>query len=275
MSDYTIRVDTWEFRAALMSVLPHLAPPDDDPLLCRVRAYATPDGLVLVATDRFTAAMATADIIDSNGELGCFDFGVVDAKEILALFRPPKEAYAPQLRLEHNGNTFRITDASGMFDGKALKLEGFAAADQYPDVADIIGRAARAATLDIEVTGRWAKAIGSLGRYVVNPAHLARFVAAGKAYGVDLAIEPAGSPPALLVRCCANFAGLMFPRRLDDMQHGTWRASLVDLPDRARQVSMVHPIPEEVRSARDASEVQDLSDLIPTQNLDDEENSDG
>mgnify|MGYP002382008771 CR=1 FL=1 len=39
---------------------------------------------------------------------GCFDFGVVDAKEILALFRPPKEACAPQLRLEHNGNTFRI-----------------------------------------------------------------------------------------------------------------------------------------------------------------------
>lgn len=264
MSKYDVTVDTWEFRAALASVIPHLdSSADPDPLLCRVRAYATPDGLVLVATDRFTVAMATARITDTTGELGCFDFGPVDAKEILALFRPPKEADSPLLKLENDGNVFRITDASGMFEGKSLKLDALPAAAKYPDVADIIGRAARAATLDIEVTGRMAKALGSMGRYVVNPQHLARFVAAGKAYGVELAIEPAGTPPALLVRCSTDFAGVMLPHRLTDSQIGMWRASLRELPELTRQVSMVHPVAAEVRSARDASEVQDLTDLIP------------
>lgn len=265
MSGFDVTVDTWELRAALASVLPHLdSSAEPDPLLCRVRAYTTPDGLVLVATDRFTVAMATASIADTTGELGCFDFGPVDSKEILTLFRPPKDADSPLLKMEHDGNVFRITDASGMFEGKSLKLDAMPAATQYPDVADIIGRAARAATLDIEVTGRMAKALGSLGRYVVNPQHLARFVSAGKAFGVELAIEPAGTPPALLVRCSANFAGLLLPHRLTDSQIAMWRASLQELPELTRQVSLVHPISAPVRSARDAADVQDLTDLIPS-----------
>lgn len=275
MSNYDVTVDTWEFRAALASVIPHLdSSADPDPLLCRIRAYVTPDGVVLVATDRFTAAMATASIADGNGELGCFDFGPVDAKEILALFRPPKEADSPLLKLEHNGNRFRITDASGMFEGKSLKLDGFAAAEKYPDVADMIARAARAAALDVTVSGSIGQLMG-LGnvRYVVNPVYLARFVAAGKAYAVDLAIEPAGSPPALLVRCSADFAGLMIPKRLGQEQVSMWTSSLVDLPDLARQVSMVHPVPEEIRSARASTEVQDLTELIPER--EGEEDSDG
>lgn len=277
MTDFTVTVDTWEFRAALASVIPHLdGSADPDPLLCRLRAYVTPDGLVLVATDRFTLAMATASIADTTGEVGCFDFGPVDAKEILTLFRPPKDADSPLLKLEHNGTRFRITDASGMFEGKSLKLDGIDAAVKYPDVADIIARAAEAAALDIEMTaGRARMQIGGHGRYVVNPNHLARFVAAGKAYGVELAIEPAGHPPALLVRCSTDFAGVMLPHRLTDSQVGMWRASLEHLPELTRQVSRVHPVPDEVRAHRDRAEVQDLSDLIPTQNLDDEENSDG
>ena len=275
MSDFNVTVDTWEFRAALASVIPHLdSSADPDPLLCRIRAYVTPDGVVLVATDRFTLAMATATVVDTAGELGCFDFGPVDAKEILALFRPPKEADSPQLKLEHDGNRFQITDASGMFEGKSLKLDGFAAADNYPDVANIIERAAFAARLDVAATGGLAKVLIGSGRYVVNPLHLARFVAAGKAYAVELAIEPAGNPPALLVRCSTDFAGLMLPRRLTEAQADMWQASLRNLPELTQQVSKVHPIAPEVRSARERSEVQDLSDLIPTQD-DDEDGSDG
>lgn len=210
MSDFNVTVDTWEFRAALASVIPHLdSSADPDPLLCRIRAYVTPDGVVLVATDRFT-----------------------------------------------------------------LKLDGFAAADNYPDVANIIERAAFAARLDVAATGGLAKVLIGSGRYVVNPLHLARFVAAGKAYAVELAIEPAGNPPALLVRCSTDFAGLMLPRRLTEAQADMWQASLRNLPELTQQVSKVHPIAPEVRSARERSEVQDLSDLIPTQD-DDEDGSDG
>lgn len=275
MSKFVVTVDTWEFRSALASVLPHLdSSADPDPLLCRIRAHVTPDGLVAVATDRSTVAMATSTLVEGNGELGCFDIGPVDAKEILTLFRPPKEADSPMLRLEHSGSEFRITDASGMFEGKSLKLDGIEAAVKYPDVADIIGRAARTAATDIEMAGGLARVqIGGHGRYVVNPTHLARFVAAGKAYGVELAIEPAGHPPALLVRCSTDFAGLMLPHRLSDSQVGMWRASLEHLPELTRQVSMVHPILPEVRAHRDATEVQDLTDLIPTTDEDDDDAS--
>lgn len=256
MTDFDVKVNTRRFRGALISVLPHVSTDKDDVFLTRVRVYVSPKHLVVAATDRFTAAMAWLPVDESTGEVGCFDMTTTDVQQLLAVHRIPKEG-SYDLRLGHDGKHLRATDVSGLgFGGKSLRLEALSVDKTYPDVPNLISRVATSADL----------AAGSVRDAQLNQvwgAGLARFTVAAKVFEEFLVVEAIARPRAVLLSCGISFLGVLIPTGdADDVAEDEHqlRAAAVDVAAVAR---LGHPQPPEVKAHKDATEVQDLSDLIP------------
>lgn len=268
MTTYKVRLDTRELRGALMSVLPHTS--KDFPPLDRIRVYtAPPTTVVVAATDRFTAAMVSLDTDDQDGEVGCFDIFQQDVREVLTLFKPgPEEEHVVELL--HDGKSFTVTDVSGMFPGKHVRFEGITTSDFFPDVARLIRETIRTIrpgqmAIDPDRTG-----------YTVTASAWPKFVAAAKAMGMPLSVEPSTAElPAVLVTCGASFIGLIAPYRRDEEAEADFRETRWHWSGLAKAVSEAHPMPPDVRRAREAQPVVDLAAELAVDQVEDEEETDG
>lgn len=201
MTDLDVTVATSEWRAGLISVLPHVCADDEVPMLQRVRLYVTEHGVFAAATDRFTAAVTHIDALEQASDTGCFDLGPTDAKEVLALFKPARDDTDATLRIEVREKDIRFTDVSGMFPGKQLRIIPPTVSQQFPDVAKMIGEL-RYVSSDYE----WPLS--------VNGEYMARFAAAGKSYGMPLVLQP--TKRAMVITCGSSFTGALMPVKLTD-----------------------------------------------------------
>lgn len=202
MADLDVTVATWEWRAGLLSVLPHVDTLDDQStMLQRIRLSVTEHGVIATATDRFTAAAAHIDATEQAPETGCFDLAPLDVKEVLALFKPAKDDTDAALRIEVSEKDIRFTDVSGMFPGKQLRIIPPTVDERFPDVPRAI-------------TGMLRQTTGDEWPLSVNAEYVARFAAAGKAYGMPLILQPTNS--AMLITCGSAFIGALMPSKLAD-----------------------------------------------------------
>lgn len=90
----TATVDTTQLRQALQAVIPHTD--SKTPELAGIRCTVTDTQMILAATNRYTAALARADVLDVMGLSGSlvddsFQLPVAAARELLALFKVPRE----------------------------------------------------------------------------------------------------------------------------------------------------------------------------------------
>ena len=89
-----VHVNTAEFRCALQAVKPHIGAEDVDDL-AGARLTFTDVEVLVSGTNRFTAAIASASVVESQGLTGdpdtdTFQLPVTGVNEVLALFKPAK-----------------------------------------------------------------------------------------------------------------------------------------------------------------------------------------
>jgi len=205
----SIIVGTGDFRQALTSVLVHASTDKEQPATHRVRLQFGRQHLTVSATDRFTSALAIVSLWGDTPPGGYHVIGVEllpdDAKKILGIFKGVKEGVSPEnlLRLEVLDAHLRITDCSGMFEGRALQLPRLSAEDS----------ALAAVAADIEAAHQSPHR--QIDDMAVSGDMIARFREASRAYGASLIIEGRGvRMPVLLVRCGDSFLGVMSSRQL-------------------------------------------------------------
>lgn len=100
----TATIDTAHLRNALASVLVHTD--KATPELAGIRCTITDTQLILAATNRYTAALARADVLEVEGLSGSlvddsFQLPLAAARELLALYRLPRDpTNTPVVRIE-------------------------------------------------------------------------------------------------------------------------------------------------------------------------------
>lgn len=199
-----ITVGTNDLRAALKAVAPHISPDPESPDLHRIRFEIGAENLSVSATSGYTIGHAIVSILDHHdGEPGAFDVSPNDGKEILALFRGSKDAMDLRLQIEVTSKHTIVTDVSGLFSGKQLRLPRYPTTEKFPHVQQLIR--------DSIVRGR-----KPVERLHTTPDLVALFVTSAKAYGHALVIDPAGRKGTLLITCGESFIGLLAARVPDD-----------------------------------------------------------
>lgn len=226
-------VATSDLRAALRAVSPHACPHPELYALHRVRLIREAD-VYVAATDRFTMGLAVVSALDdyendaTDGELGHLDLSPQDVKEVLALFKGKgggsDDDPDATLRIEVTDKHVRITDSSGFFDGKSLRLLRQPTAEDFPDLPHVLSRLLR------------KPAVGQ-ARLNTHGEMVRRFSEASKAYGgAPLVLEPTGDTGAIVVSCGESFVGGLFPARLepgDEVDIRKWRDNWLErLPDK-------------------------------------------
>lgn len=254
----TVTVGTADLRQALSSVAPHADPDPDFPPLHRIRLQGDQAGinLTVTATNRYTAGHALVSVEDDSADEYAeepfrVDMSPTNVKEILTLFKGKAGAGdepGDTLRLDVDDKHTRVTDTSGLFEGKALTLPRWPDETNFPDVPGLIARALARnddglAGVTMTMTGDgdlfhgMAEALAHKGRLVADGTKVALFAAAAKAYEQPLVIEPTGEGKALVISCGESFLGLLMPMRQDDegdARHAAWRAAwLRRLPELA------------------------------------------
>jgi hypothetical protein len=210
-----IAVGMADFHHALTAVTPHVEPDPDITQLHRIRVSSDGQNLTLTATNRYTVGHAIVSIADPDGTLEDFDLTPTDAKELLALFKAVDDEQTLRIDIESTKVTF--TDASGLFDGKALSLPRIATDENYPNVPSVISSSLTRA------------GSGAIGRLLTNGKYLGLFSAAVKAYSEPLAIEATETDTtALVISCGESFIGLLMPMRPEEDQDAhldAWRSA--------------------------------------------------
>lgn len=255
-----------DLRQALLSVAAHIDTDIDFPVLHRLRLDVGPENVTVTATDRLTAAVAIVSVMDNlDGEMGPVDMGPQDVKDLLFLFKPPKDLEgSAMLRLEHTTGddgapVLRVTDASGLFDiGKALDLPWREVDQEFPDLPRLVAVA-------------MSREPKPPRRLVTTQRLLGRFKAAADAYGEAVVLEPSGENTALLVHVGESFIGVLMPRRQDPesmVKINEWRGAWTRrLPvPTARDLELPPPAPVDetpktVRERKDDAE-PDENDLL-------------
>jgi hypothetical protein len=130
----SVIVGTGDFRQALASVRVHASDDKESPAVHRVRLQFGRQHVTVSATDRYTAAMAIVSMWGDKPPGGYRVVGVEllpdDAAKILSIFKGGKEptgsGISPEnlLRLEILDEHLRITDCSGMIDGRECRVLG-------------------------------------------------------------------------------------------------------------------------------------------------------
>lgn len=199
-----ITVGTADLRNALLSVAPH-AGDDDAPLIHRIRLTVDDHNMWVTATNRYTAAMAivTTEDWDDNEDRD-IDLSPTDVKEILSLFKTSGGTTDDQpddtLRIEADAEHTGITDVSGLFPGKSLRLPRYPTDDNYPNIPNFIYDQLNLPSSSVERVATSGKLLGLFG-------------AAARVYKEPLIVEPTGETTALVIACGESFLGLLSPIR--------------------------------------------------------------
>lgn len=198
-----------DLRAALVSLLPHAGKVDDSAPFGRIRLAPRSDTLLAWTADHHTRAVARVEIrehLDPGADV--VDLNVDVVRDILAVFKPSggtEERHRwddEDQRLEVLDGRITLTDTGALIDGTELTVHSRRSAwdeDEYPDVP---------ASLLPALTRPLAHAETS----AVDETLLARFVAAGKAYGTLNLTRL--DRFAFLVTAGDRFAGVLPTRKL-------------------------------------------------------------
>lgn len=194
-----ILVGTNDLRAGLISVVVHAFNDDRLPQLNRVRLDIGPERITITATDRWTAGLASVEIITHlQAELEIIDIAPIDVQHILKVFKCGKDKDdEPQymLRIQTTDTHVTVTDASGLLDGHTLKVPRLATDEDFPNLPTYIHQTSNPLTVT---------RLGYTGKL------LTRFNAAETCYGAMLVMEAATlDSRALTIRCGENFIGRM------------------------------------------------------------------
>jgi hypothetical protein len=220
----SVMVETADLRQALKAVAPHLDPDKDFPQLHRVRLAVGPVNLTVSATNRFTCGHALVSIVENSaGDLAQIDLSPTDVREILALFPSSKAGeLGDTIQLAVDKDHLTVTDVSGLFPGKSLRLPRVPLEESFPDVAELLSK-----ILAREPVGA--------SRLITAGAFMGLFTKASAAYGAPLVLEPAGGKGALLISCGESFIGMLMQIRIDDDTtaqingwHSDWMTRLSD-----------------------------------------------
>lgn len=208
----TVIVGTGDLRQALSAVRVHASTDKEDPAYHRVRLQMGRQHVTVSATDRYTGALAIVslwgDPPPGGYSLAAVELLPDDVTKILGIFKGGKgtagDGVSPEqlLRLELFDDRLRITDCSGMIDGRALQIPRLSA-DESALVSVV---------QNIEQMQR-SQARG-LDEMAVSGGFIARFGDAAKVYGAALQFEGYGRA-GVFVRCGESFLGYCTARTLD------------------------------------------------------------
>lgn len=207
----SVIVGTGDLRQALSAVRVHASTDKEDPAYHRVRLQLGRQHVTVSATDRYTGALAIVSLW-GDPPAGGYSLAAVellpdDIAKVLAIFKGGKgtagDGVSPEqlLRLELFDDCLRITDCSGMIDGRALQIPRLSA-DESALVSVV---------QNIEQMQR-SQARG-LDEMAVSGPFITRFGEAAKVYGAALQFE--GYRAGVFARCGESFLGYCVARELD------------------------------------------------------------
>lgn len=128
------------FRRALCAVLPHASKNVDLPALNRVRILVRPDRVYVVASDRWTMALALVEPLVPAADEHAIDLHPEEIRKILAVFPERKDDLDYTLRLIASPEQLEISDISGMVDGERLAVQLMPESDDFPNVLSTLAR---------------------------------------------------------------------------------------------------------------------------------------
>ncbi|MFD3431127.1 hypothetical protein [Nocardia fluminea] len=210
---HEIIVGTADLRRALVAVKCHASTDKEDHGTNRVRLLFGRQHLSVIASDRYTAALAVVSLWGEEPPGGyttvSVDLLLDDIAKILTVHKGGKETGAdlgasPEylLRLEARAEQLKITDCSGMLDGRSLIVPRLGA--EGSPLGSILPRIAEQhAAPEQDIDG-----------IAVNGDMLARFREASRTYSAAVQFEGRGSR-MLFVRCGESFLGLVTARALE------------------------------------------------------------
>jgi hypothetical protein len=215
-----VTVSTVDLRRALRSVVGHVDPDKDTTLLRRVRVHIQRDNALVVATNRYTAAVAVVSLWDNAyaDDDVTLDVGPDQVAEVLAMFRADEkgnDSGDDKLRVRLTDRYVTMTDTAGLFPGKEVTWPRLTTEEQFPDLLNLIG-------------GMLAKAgTGKASTLHTSGNLLALFKAASTVYDSPVVIEPTKAEGgALVLSVGESFVGLLMPIRTDAdqlAQQSAWR----------------------------------------------------
>ncbi len=208
----TVIVGTGDLRQALSAVKVHASTDKEDLRHHRVRLQFGRQHVTVTATDRYTGGLAIVslwgDAPPGGYGLTAVDLLPDDVAKLLAIFKGGKgttgDGVSPEqlLRLEVFDDALRITDCSGMIDGRALQLPRLSGEDSALfSVVKLIEQMHRS-----QATG--------MDEMAVTGAFVTRFAEAAKVYGAALQFQGFGKS-AMFVRCGESYLGYCTARELD------------------------------------------------------------
>lgn len=191
-------VDAGTFTTALRAALPHAGTDPEVPAVNRVRIN-TGERVLVEATDRYSAIVVNAGmVIEPDGELWSCEILPEDAKAIVSLFKPAKNETGT-LRIDATIDTVTITDAGGLFDGRALTVPRLGVSDTHPlDVSGLIGY-----HLQLPIFKR--------GFTRLNADAWRKFAISAGIYNGIIQVTATSDRGPLTVQCGDYFAGILQP----------------------------------------------------------------
>ncbi|WP_336792978.1 hypothetical protein [Gordonia malaquae] len=219
--DFT--VGTSDIRKALTAVAAHAASRPENARWWRVRIHLDNDGILIAASDMFSAGMAAVPVWatgDTVIDEGSFDIAPLDVQKILAVFKvgkeKPQEGGSPQflLRVQVHDEQFpaeskddpdvtvpmiTLTDVSGLIPGETLEVTLLPPDDTYPDFPSMFAR--------------WrARELSALDTVAVAGDLLGRLKTSASAYGSSLILSSHSG--SIVAYCGEKFIGAVSPMRL-------------------------------------------------------------
>lgn len=222
----TVTVGTNDLRHALVSVSRHASAIPEITSIHRVRLEITRTHVYVVATDRFSAALARVSVIaPAAPNAGRIDLTPENVKEIIAVFKPSKEKDdEPEwlTQIETDDTHVILTDVSGMIDGKSIAFVRTPVDDGFPSIDISISRALAGEPVWLE-------------NVHVDGSRIALFESASRQYNKPLTIESRSGTSGLVISCGSSFLGLCMPNRTDEeidaATKAAWQSWRETLPD--------------------------------------------